>query len=470
MGGAKGRRLSIGRARHPLTLGSTAPPTFGSTPPPTFGSTAPPTFGSTPPPTFGSTPPPSPPGKPRAGAARRPAAIWAAVAAWAPALVWAYLALARGRFWSTRSRVPADNLGMAPARWPAATVVVPARNESELIPQTLPRLLAQDYRGPLHVVVVDDRSADGTAQVARQVEAQAVGRESDRRLSVLEGKPLPPGWAGKPWAMAQGLEWALSQEPRPAWALFTDADIAHPSSSVAALVAAAEAGGRQYVSVMARLSAADWWERLLMPAFVYFFAQIYPFSWVNDRRRPHAAAAGGCFLVGTTALDQVGGIEAIKASVIDDVALARALHRAGQDGWLALAGGGGPGEAPAVESLRRYRRLGQIWDMVARSAYTQLGHSPVAVAGALAGLSAVYLAPPLLALGGLARRRPLVALPGLAAWTIMSATYLPMTAYYQTSPWSAPALPFTASVYMAMTLSSALRHHRGGPAWREPGT
>ena len=412
--------------------------------------------------------PPAPP-RPAGRCGGRRAFACSRWAAWLPALAWAYLALARGRFWSARPRLPEPSDVTPPQDWPAVAVVVPARNESELLPRTLPQLLGQDYPGPLHVVVVDDRSSDGTARLARDIGRRARGAGAGPRSSVVEGEPLPPGWAGKPWAMAQGVQVALAASPPPQWMLFTDADIAHPPSSVSTLVVAAQAANRQSLSIMARLSTENGWERLLMPAFVYFFAQIYPFSWVNDRRRRQAAAAGGCFLVDTSALEAAGGVRAIQASVIDDVALARALRRAGHHTWLSLAGRGRPGEPPQVDSLRRYRSLAEIWDMVARSAYTQLRHSPTALAGAVAGLSAIYLAPPVMSLAGLAGRRPQVSVPGLVSWTLMSATYLPMTAYYGTSPWSAPALPFTAALYMAMTLSSARRHRRGRQAWREAG-
>jgi hopene-associated glycosyltransferase HpnB len=355
-------------------------------------------------------------------------------------------------------------------------VVVPARDEADMLPRTLPALLAQDYPGAVHVVVVDDRSTDGTGDVARELAGTRAGRyrrgahagpedaerwhQGLRRVTVVKGTALPNGWVGKPWAMAQGVAAAMAVQPQPRWALFTDADIAHPEGSLTALVQTAVSDDRDLVSVMARLSAQGSWESLLMPAFVYFFAQIYPFSWVNDRARRTAAAAGGCLLVNMKALHAAGGVEAIKGDVIDDVALARSLRRAGKDLWLTLAGEGAPGQAPAVLSLRRYPRLADVWAMVSRTAYTQLRHSPAALAGAVAGLSAMYVAPLVLTVAGLARRRPSWALPGLVSWTLMTRTYLPMANYYGVPPLTAPALPLTAGLYMAMTLSSAARHTR----------
>jgi hopene-associated glycosyltransferase HpnB len=343
-------------------------------------------------------------------------------------------------------------------------IVVPARDEADLLPHTLPTLLAQDYPGPALVVLVDDRSTDGTADQARALADAAPSAKLD--LRVVAGQPRPPGWAGKPWAMAQGAAAALGTTPRPEWLLFTDADIAHPPSSLRRLVEAASDDARSAVSLMARLSTDGIWERLLMPAFVYFFAQIYPFRWVNDRERGTAAAAGGCLLVEVRALAEAGGIGAIATSTIDDVALARAVKGAGFDIWLGLAGEGGADDAPRVESLRRYPRLAGIWEMVARNAYTQLHYNPAFLAGTVAGLGALYLSPPLLAATGLATHRPALATAGVAAWTAMTATYLPIVRYYGAPPASALALPFTAFLYAAMTVSSARRHRKGTSAWK----
>jgi hopene-associated glycosyltransferase HpnB len=379
---------------------------------------------------------------------------------WLPAVTWACLALARGRFWEARDALPA-----APPEldtWPRVSVVVPARNEAALLPSTLPTLLGQDYPGEASVVLVDDQSTDGTAAAARSVAAACRGL----KLTVVEGTTRPEGWAGKAWALAQGVACASNATPPPEWLLLTDADIAHPASSLRRLVAAAVGSGKAELSLMARLRAERPWERLAMPAFVYFFAQLYPFSWVNDPRRSTAAAAGGCLLVRADALRAAGGVESIAAATIDDVALAKALKSAGQDIWLGLAGGGTPGTAPAVESLRSYPRLSDVWDMVARNAYTQLGRNPAALAGALAGLSCVYLAPPLLVGAGAARREPSVALAGLSAWAIMAATYLPTVRYYRLNPATALALPFTCLLYMGMTVASARRYYAGTSSWR----
>jgi len=419
------------------------------------------------------------------GGANRLGRLWY----WLPALAWAYLRRGRGDYWSTSVHLPPPRPGLPAAdeeekswhpgiptarevnrSWPSVAIVVPARNEAALLPYTLPSLLAQDYPGHAWVVLVDDQSTDGTAELARQLAASGGGRGLG--LSIVEGEPQPPGWAGKPWAMAQGVRHALAAPGPPGWFLFTDADIRHPPSSLHELVGSALEGGRASVSLMVRLSARGFWERLLMPAFVYFFAQIYPFSWVNDGTRRTAAAAGGCLLAEAAALQGAGGVEAIAGATIDDVALAKALKRAGYDIWLGLAGGGGDNRdrpAPDVESLRRYPGLADIWQMVARNAYTQLGRNPAALAGTVAALTSIYLLPPLLVVDGLTSRRPAVAVAGALAWSAMASTYLPMARYYRVAPGTAVALPLTASLYMAMTVSSAWRYHSGGPAWKGRG-
>ncbi len=401
-----------------------------------------------------------------------------------PAAIWAVLLAGRGRFWSTGAGLPperpAEPVAAYPPRtgtqaeaetttrpcptWPPLAVIVPARNESELLPSTLPHLLWQDYPGTAQVILVDGGSTDRTGDVARQL-ARAAG-PTPLSLTVLEVPAPPDGWAGKPWAMARGADLARRSRPRPEWLLFTDADITHPPGSLRRLVTSAIGGGREAVSLMARLIGPDnneptRWERLLLPAFVYFFSQLYPRSWVNDPSRKTAAAAGGCLLVRLKALEAAGGVEAIAGNTIDDVALAKVLKGAGSDIWLGLAGGGRPpDQAPAVQSLRRYPSLAGIWEMVSRNAYTQLGHNPALLLGTLAGMGVTYVAPPLMALAGLGTRRRLMVMAGLATWAAMATSYAPTACYYRASAASGLALPLVASLYCAMTVSSACQYHR----------
>jgi hopene-associated glycosyltransferase HpnB len=382
---------------------------------------------------------------------------WLALAALA---VWVYLVTAHGGFWRTDQRLP-GGAGWRPpgaSRGPAVVAVVAARDEAAVLPLTLPTLLDQDYPGELGVVLVDDQSADGTAEAARRL-----GRGAARDLTVVRGEELPDGWAGKVWAMAQGA--AAAGTPDYLW--FTDADVAHAPGTLAGLVAAAEADRRDLVSQMALLRAQTGWERAVVPAFVYLFAKLYPFRRVNRPGAGTAAAAGGCMLVRREALEAAGGLAPISGARIDDIALARLLKRHGEHRvWLGLATG--------VSSRRPYPRLADLWSMVARSAYTQLRYSPALLAGTVAGLLLLYAVPPAAAIAGLAalaRGGGGVAggatAAGLAAWALLSASYLPMLRLYRLSPLRAPTLPLIALLYAAMTVDSARRHHSGrGATWK----
>jgi hopene-associated glycosyltransferase HpnB len=382
-------------------------------------------------------------------------------------LAWVYLLTARGGYWRTGHRLPPTSVGEAgrPAqhwpdqRWPAVVAVVPARDEAEILPETLPTLLAQQYPGPFTVVLVDDESTDATTEVAAALAGQAVAPE----LRIVPGEPTPPGWTGKVWAMRQGLRAAPDAE----FVLFTDADIAYEPGTLRALVAAAVSGEWALVSQMALLRSASFAERLLIPAFVYFFAQLYPFSQVSRPGTRNAAAAGGCMLVRRDSLIAAGGLERIRGARIDDVALAGLMKQAGGACWL--------GFTTQVVSRRRYDRLAEIWNMVARSAYTQLRYSPALLAVTVLGLTWLYLVPVAAALIGLAvlargapgQRAAWLAAAGLGAWALMSVSYLPVLRLSRLSALRAPSLPFIGLLYAAMTVSSAWRHHAGhGGEWK----
>ncbi|HEY3903706.1 MAG TPA: glycosyltransferase [Streptosporangiaceae bacterium] len=375
-------------------------------------------------------------------------------------LAWLYLLAGRGGFWRTSHRLPPS--GPLPDPWPSVTAVIPARDEAEILPQTLPSLLAQDYPGRLTVILVDDESTDGTAEIAAGLDRGASagrrppGSPRGGRLKVISGTPTPPGWAGKVWAMQQGLDAAADAD----YMLFTDADIGYAPGTLTRLV---EAAGDQYalVSQMALLRCDDAAERLLIPAFVYFFAQLYPFRQVSSRRSKTAAAAGGCMLIRRETLP-ADGLKGISGARIDDVALGTMLKRAGHECWL--------GFTTEVTSRRPYD-FTQIWNMVARSAYTQLRYSPALLAGTVVGLAWLYLLPPAATVIGLSLLPSAQAIPvaaaGATAWLLMSVSYLPMLRLYRLSPLRAPTLPLIATLYAGMTINSALRHRHGrGGEWK----
>ncbi|WP_405620960.1 glycosyltransferase [Streptomyces sp. NBC_01511] len=363
---------------------------------------------------------------------------------------WGFLLLGQGFFWRTDQRLPPRT---APPVWPSVAVVVPARDEAEMLPVSLPSLLAQDYPGRAEIFLVDDSSADGTGALARELADRLGGLP----LTVVSPPEPAPGWTGKLWALRHGIE--LARVGRPDYLLLTDADIAHEPDSLRELVAAARSNGLDLVSQMARLRVASAWERLIVPAFVYFFAQLYPFRRVNKPGAGTAAAAGGCVLLRTEVAERARIPDSIRQAVIDDVSLARAVQRAGGRIWLGLA--------ERVDSVRPYPRLTDLWRMVARSAYAQLLHSPLLLVGTVAGLAVIYLAPPAAVYAGLAGGDTPAGLLGGAAWAVMAGTYVPVLRYYRQSLWLAPLLPFTALLYLLMTVDSAVRHYRGrGAAWK----
>jgi len=352
---------------------------------------------------------------------------------------WAYLLLGHERFWQSGPVLPRMT-GGGPAV-PVA-VVVPARDEAPTIRACLASLLAQDYAGMLRVILVDDGSTDGTGAIARTLD--------DPRLVVLDGRPRPPGWSGKLWAIAQGLEAAGDAE----LVLLTDADIVHEPAHVATLAAWAEARDLDMVSEMVALHCESLAERALVPAFVFFFQLLYPFARVNDPLSATAAAAGGTILIRRRALDRIGGIAAVRDALIDDVALASAVKRGGRI-WL--------GHGVLARSLREYPQPGDIWAMIARTAYVQLRRSPLLLALTIAGLALVWLVPPVATLAGHGAAR----WAGLLAWAGAAGSYLPTLQRFRCSRLWAPFLPLIALFYMAATIGSALDHHCGrGIAWR----
>jgi hopene-associated glycosyltransferase HpnB len=355
--------------------------------------------------------------------------------------LWAYLLVARGAFWRTDQNDAHDP--PQPAQWPAVTAVVPARNEADVIGASLASLLAQDYPGPFEVILVDDASEDGTGEAAR---AAARDAGSPHRLRVLTGEALPPGWTGKLWAVSQGVA-AAGETPKLLW--LTDADIAHAPDNLRRLVARAEAGDYVLTSLMAELHCRTPAERMLIPAFVFFFQMVYPFRWVNRAGHRVAGAAGGCMLADRAALARAGGIAAIRAAVIDDCALAAIMKSQGPI-WLGLT--------RRARSLRPYPTVAAFGRMVSRSAYAQLGYSPWRLAGAILGLMATYLLPPALALFGDGWAR----ICGLVAWALMALAFQPMLRFYRRSPAWGLALPVIAALYVGFTVHSAVQVWRGG--------
>ncbi len=365
--------------------------------------------------------------------------------------VWIWLAGLRGGFWRLREWLPE---GLTPTPVPAVAVLIPARNEAETVGAAVKSMLAQNYQGAVTVTVIDDESTDGTADAARDA---AVGTEGER-LRIITGTPPREGWTGKLWALDQGLA-KLPSMHRVPYVLFIDADTVHGPETLSRLVAKAQAEGRDLVSLMVRLSCESRWERLLIPAFVFFFRMLYPFARVNGTG-PVAAAAGGCVLIRREALKSSGGLGVIRGAVIDDCALAAAIKRTGGRLWLGLS--------RESTSLRRYAHLGEAWDMVRRSAFTQLRHSILALLVTLFGLAVVIVAPPLVFVSWPLHNDILAALVAGSAWVLMAAVYLPSIRFYGLGPAYALALPLAAALFGLMTLDSARVHWQGdGARWKD---
>lgn len=388
-------------------------------------------------------------------------------------LAWIYLFFLRGGFWKTEERlepasIPRENL----REWPTLAVIIPARNEAPLIPRALPAILGQDYPGKYHLFLVDDNSNDGTARIALETARQV---HAEHLLTVIPGIPCDPGWTGKLWALQQGINAGYPSSPD--YYLFVDADICLDKGVLASLAYKALKVDADLVSIMAILKVETFWERVLVPAFVYFFAKLYPFRWSNDPAKGTAGAAGGCLLVRSKALEKAGGLQAVKNEIIDDCALAKIIkcnqERASDitgtraRTWLGLS--------KAVRSIRPYGGLHGVWNMVTRTAFHQLHYSTTLLVLTAAGMSLIYLLPPAglaicagrVVLYGAGLGQVITAATATIAMTLMIASYIPMVRWYTVPLYYAPLLPLAALMYTVMTFHSAIKHWLGkGAAWK----
>jgi hopene-associated glycosyltransferase HpnB len=372
--------------------------------------------------------------------------VLAASVATLTAVTWSYLALARGSFWRIQNAKPdaSDEAGFSGG----VVAIIPARNEAELIGPVVTSLLNQCVAMP--VLLVDDASSDGTADVARRASEKAGKADA---LIVIQSKPLPAEWTGKLWSMHQGVERARTLNP--AWLLLADADVLHGAETVASLGLIASHGHYDLVSFMVKLHCESLPEKLLIPAFVYFFFMLYPPAWIRDTRRSTAGAAGGCMLVRAETLERAGGLEAIRGALIDDCSLARLLKQHGGRLWIGLA--------DQSQSLRRYKTFSDVEHMVSRTAFNQLKHSSLLLLCTIAGMVMTYLAPPLLLL----TRSRLAIFMGAAAGAAMTMTYSTMVRYYRLNPAWALTLPLAALFYLGATMHSAVKYWNGsGGDWK----
>jgi hopene-associated glycosyltransferase HpnB len=364
--------------------------------------------------------------------------------------MWIVLVFFRGGFWRADQCLAAVLTPLTNP--PNVVVIIPARNEEMTIGRTINSLLEQDYAGNFSIIVINDNSEDDTVNAAK------VAAQGTDNLTIVDGAELPVGWTGKMWAVAQGVETANNDLPETDYYLLTDADISHHPENLAELMTKAIDEKLALISLMVRLRAETWWEHLLMPAFVFFFQKLYPFPWVNNPKKKTAGGAGGCMLVKRSALENAGGIEAIKGEIIDDCALAELLKKSDPI-WLGLT--------RSTTSLRGYEKLSDIWPMVCRTAFVQLNHSSLKLVGTVIGMALIYIMPIIaIFIGIISQEIELLAL-GLVAWALMAVAYTPTLRLYTRPAWEAGLLPLAALLYTAMTLDSARQYWTNkAPVWK----
>ncbi len=374
-------------------------------------------------------------------------------------IIWVFLLLFWGQFWQANQRLEINNIDLP--SYPSVCAIIPARNEADVLPVSLKSLLSQEYPGEFSIILIDDQSTDKTGEVAQNI---ADNLNQSDRLKVIQGKPLPVGWSGKLWAMEQGIQFVKNQGLSPDYFLFTDADIEHHSTNLKELVTKAEKENLALTSLMVLLRCDSFWEKFLIPAFVFFFQKLYPFPWVNNPQNKMAAAAGGCILIRRDRLEEIGSIPSLREALIDDCTLAQKIKGLSTPDnptaiWLGLT--------EKTKSLRPYDSLDTIWNMIARTAYTQLNYSPLLLLGTVLGMSLVYLAAPvILLLGFYLESNNLIIISSLT-WFLMAIAYLPTLRLYKLSPLWSLSLPIIALFYNLMTIDSALRHWRGkGGGWK----
>ncbi|NCO76528.1 MAG: glycosyltransferase [Cyanobacteria bacterium] len=369
-------------------------------------------------------------------------------------IIWIYLILFRGNFWLCNQYL--ENLSLE--NQPQVTVIIPARNEAESISICVESLFNQNYQGIFNIILVDDQSQDKTAEIAEKI---AVKKGKENQLIIIKGENLPAGWSGKLWAMSQGVAWA-KKHLKNDYFLFTDGDIKHSANNLNQLLAKAEKNNLDLVSLMVKLRCESFWEKLLIPAFIFFFQKLYPFSLVNNPHEKIAAAAGGCILIRESALTRIGGIESLKEALIDDCTLASLVKKTlpiNHGIWLGLS--------DTTTSLRSYNSLTPIWDMVARTAFTQLNYSLWLLIGTILGMFITYFVPFFTLFFGLFTGNLLIILLSIITLFLMTLSYFPTVKFYQLPFFYSFILPIIALLYSFMTIDSAVRYWQGkGGKWK----
>lgn len=372
-------------------------------------------------------------------------------------VIWIGLIFFHGKFWSKGpilSALSPEEQAEITA-WPPVYIVVPARDEAGTVREVIYSLLTQDYPGKFRVILVDDESQDGTGDLVRKM-SQTLPDAINDRLTVISSAPRPAGWSGKLWALSQGVAEAEKRKDLDdAFFFFTDADIVHQPTHLTALVHKACCDKLDQVSEMVELRCETLVERALIPAFVFFFAMLYPFSKVNNRASSVAAGAGGSVLIRRKALNKIGGIQVLRSALIDDVTLATHVKRSGGAIYL--------GHSQLACSLRPYPLLKDVWDMITRTAYVQLHYSLILLGVTILSMILIWMAPLYLML----TTRGVIKVIAIVTYCMSIVSFLPTLSRFRISSLWALALPFIALFYLAATIGSAINFYCGaGVTWK----
>lgn len=368
----------------------------------------------------------------------------------ASAISWLVLFFFRGQFWRANQRL--TNGTNSSIKLPEIVIIIPARNEEILLGECIRSLVEQTYAGVISIIIIDDESDDSTPKIVQS------WCDKNKNIRLINGTTPPHGWTGKIWAMAQGVKSAKKRHPNAEYYLFTDSDILHHPDNVSELIYKAINEKLALVSLIVKLRCKSIWEIFLIPAYIFFFQKLYPFSWVNDPKNITSAAAGGCMLVNCQELEKAGGLEAVRAATIDDCAMALIIKRT-RPIWLGLT--------ESTKSSRKYQFLHEITKMVCRTAFVQLKYSVINLLGTIIGMVIVYMVPLICIIIALMTKDILLLILGFFGWIIMFLAYIPTLKLYNRPFWEAGLLPISALLYTGMTLMSAYQYMFGKkPTWK----
>lgn len=301
---------------------------------------------------------------------------------------------------------PASGLPDVAATLPRVSVIVPARDEERNIQRCVTSLLRQDYP-QYEVIVVDDASTDATPALLRRLSATPEGRQ---RLRVTRVEELPAGWAGKPHALHIGAGAATGE-----WLLFTDADTYHTPTALRSAVTRAVAERADLFTIGTTQELPGFWNRVLMPIAYMGISFMYPPFLVNNPRTPVAIANGQFLLIRRGTYQRLGGYDtdALRATLVDDLALAQTVKRAG--GKLLFVDGRG------LVTTHMYHSLREHWNGWGKNAVAGSRGGAAGLAPMLLGLPLITCAPLVMLALGLARRRRSLAWRGGMAFGAMVA-------------------------------------------------